>query len=248
MNQAEVATLITSRLPHRPLSEDSVSRVEQGVPVEASVLWPILLAVGLHEPPSLAAPRPGQSPGDWVRDLRESYRIAPKAFCFAALYSGVGLRPRRLTYKTLMRIETGDRLPDWSMMPALAGAFGHFGLSVDVLTLDRAFQLGVGPELDQFWGPAVRAAKARSASGGSTAAAAAAAVVASAAHDHPRRFSPSRSERGLAANLKFRTRSISVSKPIKAPAQALAKRVEKGGQRRKTAARRAAQYERLNRN
>jgi len=98
-----LALLISERLPHRPVSEDVVSRIEQGVAVEASALWPVLLAVGLHEPPSRDAPRAGQPPGDWLRDLRESYGLAPKSFCLTAVYSSTGARTRRLTYATLMR-------------------------------------------------------------------------------------------------------------------------------------------------
>src|SRR4051794_16574935 len=77
MSQAQLAAVISERLPHRPISEDTISRIEQGVAVEPSSLWPVMLAVGLHEPPSRNRPRPGQPPGDWLRDLRESYGLAP---------------------------------------------------------------------------------------------------------------------------------------------------------------------------
>lgn len=156
LTRARLALQIEQRLRRHAFTSRAVQKVETGVPVEGARFWPILIELGLAEPPSLERPSPGQAPGQWVRALRESYGIAPTLMWLHAFYPDSA---RRLSRTTLAQIEAGKRLPGFPMLDALVAAFTACGVPVTIEHLEEAWIREGGPELAAVWGPEIERAR-----------------------------------------------------------------------------------------
>src|SRR4051812_34906547 len=77
--QRSLAAAVTDSLsrpdfqPAAEISARTIQRIERGEEVYRHMLLPVLIYLGLMDPPLLTGPKGGQHPGAWVRELRDGH-------------------------------------------------------------------------------------------------------------------------------------------------------------------------------
>jgi hypothetical protein len=136
------------------ISEREILKIEKGQEVDTHLLMPVLVFLGLEDEPSLKRPRPGQHPGEWIRDLRDRYGIGLTPFCEAAVRPDDGRSKRAgrpLSATTVLAIESGEnRFPRDTTKDALVNGFAAYGVDIAVESLEQAWRK-VAPEAVRAW-------------------------------------------------------------------------------------------------
>ena len=158
LSRAKVADAIEDRLGRYLVTERTLAKIENGRPVEPARYRPVLIELELAPEPSLERPGKKQSPGAWVRELREAHGIPPTMFCGEARYPG---SERRLSRSTLSAIEESRRIPTLPMVDAIATGFERCHVEVDAARLEGAWILYGGGQVIAAWGPEMREQRER---------------------------------------------------------------------------------------
>jgi transcriptional regulator with XRE-family HTH domain len=136
LSRADVVAQIAKQPGAHVVTERTIQKIETGKRVDDHRRWPLLVFLGFAEAPSIQRPAQGQTPGAWLRQLREAHGIGPTLFCDHAKYTD---SKQRVSRTTLAAIEEDRLFPALKMLDAIAASLKHYALSVDVVDLELAW-------------------------------------------------------------------------------------------------------------
>ena len=152
MSRAALADALNRRLRRGVFSGRSIEKIERGEPVDGFRLRPVLIALGLEAPLTLDGPTSGESPGSWLRRVREAHGISPNELCGRAQYPQYN---RRLSRTTLAAYEADEKIPGWFVFDALEASFRHFGVAVAADSLWRVWDNADHAAAAAIWEPQI---------------------------------------------------------------------------------------------
>jgi transcriptional regulator with XRE-family HTH domain len=136
LSRADVVAQIAKQPGADVVTERTIQKIETGKRVDDHRRWPLLVFLGFAEAPSIQRPARGQTPGAWLRQLREAHGIGPTLFCDHAKYTD---SKQRVSRTTLAAIEEDRLFPALKMLDAIAASLKCYALSVDVVDLELAW-------------------------------------------------------------------------------------------------------------